>query len=606
MYGSEDCGFLGGVDAEGDGFLATDDFIAFGNEDAFIAFGEDFVTFGSSVTGSNFTYDTDVSETDDDGIMIATYWGTTTFTADNTIVLASDDPDADDLTINDPVYNYTDDAFIISGDIEGCDDFFMAFNNDGGISGSEDCGFLLGVDAEGGGFLATDDFIAFGNGEAFIAFGEDFVNFGNSVTGSNFTIDVDVSETDDDGIMISSDWGTTTFTADNTVVLASDDPDADTLTIDDPMYNYTDDAFIISGDIEGCDDFFIAFNNSGVMYGSEDCGFLGGVDAETGDGFLATDDFIAVGNEDAYIAFGEDFVTFGSSVTGSMFTVDADVSETDDDGIMIATEWGTTTFTADNTVVMASDDPDADTLTINNPVYNYTNTEDAFIISGDIEGCDDFVLAFNNDGALSFSKDCGFFTIANEDIFIYGSDDMVFSANEDGNTTTLLDFGENGDDDGSCKTISELLCDSPAADSYTTMCDVWTNSDSVNSNEGVSMTVFVPTDDAFDVLYGLLDEADVQLDSKAIEKILMFHATPGMVMSTDLQCTGKLEMFDSGSSRTQCGRVDKVDYLIQKGSGNRKNDIEPVIIAADIMACDKSVIHIISQVMLPNFIEDLA
>jgi len=339
---------------------------------------------------------------------------------------------------------------------------------------------------------------------------------------------------------------------------------------------------------------------------SEDCGFSGGVDAETGDGFLATDDFISFGNEDAYIAFGEDFVTFGSSVTGSMFTVDADVSETDDDGIMIATEWGTTTFTADNTVVMASDDPDADTLTINNPVYNYTNTEDAFIISGDIEGCDDFVLAFNNDGALSFSKDCGFFTIANEDIFIYGSDDMVFSANEDGNTTTLLDFGENGDDDGSCKTISELLCDSPAADSYTTMCDVWTNSDSVNSNEGVSMTVFVPTDDAFDVLYGLLDEADVQLDSKAIEKILMFHATPGMVMSTDLQCTGKLEMFDSGSSRTQCGRVDKVDYLIQKGSGNRKNDIEPIIIAADIMACDKSVIHIISQVMLPNFIEDLA
>lgn len=33
---------------------------------------------------------------------------------------------------------------------------------------------------------------------------------------------------------------------------------------------------------------------------------------------------------------------------------------------------------------------------------------------------------------------------------------MVFSANEDGNTTTLLDFGENGDDDGSCKTISKF------------------------------------------------------------------------------------------------------------------------------------------------------
>merc|ERR1712238_368834 len=32
-----------------------------------------------------------------------------------------------------------------------------------------------------------------------------------------------------------------------------------------------------------------------------------------------------------------------------------------------------------------------------------------------------------------------------------------------------------------------------------------------------------------------------------------------------------------------CGRAEQVDYLIQKGSGNRKNDNEPIIIAADIM-----------------------
>ena len=120
------------------------------------------------------------------------------------------------------------------------------------------------------------------------------------------------------------------------------------------------------------------------------------------------------------------------------------------------------------------------------------------------------------------------------------------------------------------------------------------------------MTVFVATNDAFATLMDLLDQADVVLDSKAIEKILMFHATLGMVLSTDLDCTGTLEMFDSGSSRTKCGRANQVDYLIQKGSGNRKNDMEPIIIATDIMACDKSVIHIISEVMLPNFIEDLA
>jgi len=119
------------------------------------------------------------------------------------------------------------------------------------------------------------------------------------------------------------------------------------------------------------------------------------------------------------------------------------------------------------------------------------------------------------------------------------------------------------------------------------------------------MTVFVPTDDAFARMNDLLDQVKVVLDSTAFEKILMFHVTPGMVLSTDLECTGTLDMFGSGASRTKCGKANQVDYLIQKGSGNRKNDMAPIIIAADIMACDNSVIHIVSEVMLPNFIEDL-
>merc|ERR1712238_425683 len=359
---------------------------------------------------------------------------------------------------------------------------------------------------------------------------------------------------------------------------------------------------IISGDIEGCDDFTVAFNTSGGVYGSEDCGFFGGVDLGTGVAFFMTDDVVAFGNEDAYVSFTEDSVMFGSTVTGSNFTIDADVTETDDEGIMMTYDEGSTTFTADDTVVLASSDPDADTLTINNPVYNYT--DDAFIISGDIEGCDDFFLAFNNDGVVSGSEDCGFITGGNEDGWFYASDDKIAVGNDEGSSEVLLDFGDV-DDDGSCKTIQELLCDSPAADSYTTVCELWTNSETVKASEGVSMTVFIPTDDAFATLGELLDQADVVLDDKANEKILMFHATPGMVLSTDLSCTGKLEMFDSGFSRTKCGRAEQVDYLIQKGSGNRKNDNEPIIIAADIMACDESVIHIVSQVMLPNFIDDL-
>ena len=136
------------------------------------------------------------------------------------------------------------------------------------IFGSEDCGFLAGVDADGG-FSVTDDSFTVGNEDAYISFMEDSVVFGSISTGSNFTIDADVTETDEEGVMMSYDGGSTTFTVDDTVVLASSDPDADTLTLNNPMYNYTDDAFIISGDIEGCDDFTVAFNTSGGVYGKK-------------------------------------------------------------------------------------------------------------------------------------------------------------------------------------------------------------------------------------------------------------------------------------------------------------------------------------------------
>merc|ERR1712238_172079 len=161
---------------------------------------------------------------------------------------------------------------------------------------------------------------------------------------------------------------------------------------------------IISGDIEGCGDFTVAFNTSGAVYGSEDCGFFGGVDYGTGGAIFMTDDLIAFGNEDVYVAFSEDSVVFGSSSTGSNFTIAVDVTETDDEGIMMSYDEGSATFTADDTVVLASSDPDADTLTINNPVYNYT-------------------------------------------------DDEIAVGNDEGSSEVLLDFG---DDDGSCKTIQEL------------------------------------------------------------------------------------------------------------------------------------------------------
>merc|ERR1712224_331853 len=110
---------------------------------------------------------------------------------------------------------------------------------------------------------------------------------------------------------------------------------------------------------------------------------------------------------------------------------------------------------------------------------------------------------------------------------------------------------------------------------------------------------------------------------KSITDVLYFHVTNGTVLSTDLVCGGLLEMMipptspshddddddtTAYSSRTKCERdpLTGNDYLIQKGGGNRKNDIDPIVLYPDIIACDDSVVHIISEVMLPNFVDQLS
>merc|ERR1719491_1838547 len=276
-----------------------------------------------------------------------------------------------------PVYSYTEDpgAFTITGDIEDCADFFYAFNADGVMAGSEDCGFLAGGDAEGG-FVATDDFVAIGNEDAFIVMTEDSVMFGSTVTGANFTVEGITSDVNkDDELVMSDENGSSTFASDGSIVYTPTDPDADGFTLMDAVYTYTeegDGGFVISGATKDCDDFTLTFNADGVVIGSEDCGFLAGGDAEGG--FLATDDFVAIGdgeggyvvtedsvifgNEDAFIVMTEDSVMFGSTVTGANFTVDGITSDmNEEDELVMSYEGGSTTFTADGSIVITPTDP---------------------------------------------------------------------------------------------------------------------------------------------------------------------------------------------------------------------------------------------------------
>ena len=106
-------------------------------------------------------------------------------------------------------------------------------------------------------------------------------------------------------------------------------------------------------------------------------------------------------------------------------------------------------------------------------------------------------------------------------------------------------------------------------------------------------TVFAPTDEAFDKLpEGTLES--LLGDIPALTNILLFHAVADeVILSSDLECTGLIEMANGNESRTVC----RDGSTFQKGAGNSR-DAMPEIVTADVEACN-GVIHVVSQVMLP-------
>ena len=59
-------------------------------------------------------------------------------------------------------------------------------------------------------------------------------------------------------------------------------------------------------------------------------------------------------------------------------------------------------------------------------------------------------------------------------------------------------------------------------------------------------------------------------------------------------------MLSGGLSRTMCLK----DEYYQKGGGNRKNDLLPKIdFKQGTKACD-GVVHVVDEVMLPNYVPD--
>merc|ERR1712238_82343 len=163
-----------------------------------------------------------------------------------------------------------------------------------------------------------------------------------------------------------------------------------------------------------------------------------------------------------------------------------------------------------------------------------------------------------------------------------------------------------GDSDGSCESIEQLLCSGALSAKFTVLCSLL----QATPIPALTLTVFAPTDTAFGNLLALLGVSSAaEVDPETLTMILMFHVAPGQHLLDELECGKLLPMIGSGSSRTKCNTPKReagvTDFIMQKGGGNRKNDIEPTIIFPDIMACDDSVIHIISEVMLPNDINKI-
>jgi len=156
---------------------------------------------------------------------------------------------------------------------------------------------------------------------------------------------------------------------------------------------------------------------------------------------------------------------------------------------------------------------------------------------------------------------------------------------------------------GECVSYKDLICNFEGLDNDFTLktaCEIFKEFSA--KNPPFNSTIFVPTDMAFEKLDELAGKnLEDKVDENTINKILLYHGTNSSLLFSDLDCMEKVTMFTGVNSRTKCipddnGEIEKY----QKGGGNRKNNLLPKIIAADLLTCDGNIVHIINHVMLPN------
>eukprot|EP00534_Pseudo-nitzschia_fraudulenta_P016236 CAMPEP_0201251684 /NCGR_PEP_ID=MMETSP0852-20130820/66487_1 /ASSEMBLY_ACC=CAM_ASM_000632 /TAXON_ID=183588 /ORGANISM="Pseudo-nitzschia fraudulenta, Strain WWA7" /LENGTH=377 /DNA_ID=CAMNT_0047551295 /DNA_START=99 /DNA_END=1232 /DNA_ORIENTATION=- len=297
-------------------------------------------------------------------------------------------------------------------------------------------------------------------------------------------------------------------------------------------------------------------------------------DAESESYTVTNEEGSASFSKDGYLLADEDGFIAGSWNGTQFATGNEDgIIYANEDAIVFASEDGSITVTEDS--ITAADD--------NGESFTFFG-----VVSYDAES--ESYTVTNEEGSASFSKDG--YLLSDEDGFVAGTWDgsVISSGDEDGITVT--------GPDGECLSIPDIVCSSAET---SVLCSILNSSPefwAAASDE--EYTLFAPIDEAF----APIEEPLTTLSDDTVLTILLFHTAPGIVTSDDLFCGELLEMNDGGYSRTSCQKnSDREDIVVQKGGGNRKNNLLPEIIMADIEACN-GVIHAVNHVMLPNFIDD--
>lgn len=168
------------------------------------------------------------------------------------------------------------------------------------------------------------------------------------------------------------------------------------------------------------------------------------------------------------------------------------------------------------------------------------------------------------------------------------TDDTV----DDGEDTDDGDDEEADDEEAADDTIVDVAV---AAGSFTILVDLVTEAGLADALATEELTVFAPTDDAFEALPPEVLEA-VGNDPELLESILTYHVVVGTVLAADVvELDGQTVETLSGASFTI--EVDGETVTIIDGAG-----VSHEVVDVDVMASN-GVIHVLNSVLLPTELE---